>query len=181
MQDDVRVRRSCRALADALLGLLAEGHDLDVTVSAVCSRAGVSRPTFYQHFDSVESLLGAAMRMRLDHLDATTGGFAGVLRGMAADRAAYGAGIDQARVLPTVFVTLTGWMIERIRAQHPDLDPAAAEFAAAGATRLIVGWLREPTRDAEETARLIRSLAGRTLGLDEADLTLPAVRPPCGG
>ena len=148
MADDVRVLRSCQALGDALMAELAEGNGLDVTISALCARAGVSRPTFYQHFASVEDLLGAAMRRRLDHLDATSATFADVLRGLAADRAAYGSGIDQARVLPTVFVTLTTWTIERIRSQHPHLDPAAVEFAAAGATRLIVSWLREPTRSA---------------------------------
>lgn len=175
--DDVRVQRSCRALSDALLAELAEGSVLDVTISALCTRAGVSRPTFYQHFTSVEDLLGCALRLRLDHLDATAGSFAEVLRSLAADRALYGARVQQARVLPTVFVTLTTWTMDRMRAQHPHLDPAAVEFAAAGATRLVVSWLRDPQRSAEETATLVRTLAGRTLGLDEADLTLPVACP----
>ena len=54
--DAVRVRRSIGALADALLELVSEGRGLDVTVSALCERAGVSRPTFYQHFTSVEEI-----------------------------------------------------------------------------------------------------------------------------
>lgn len=178
MSRDIRVQRSCQALGDALMAALADGEGLEVTISALCARAGVSRPTFYQHFDSVEDLLAAAMRRRLDDLDATAGSFAEVLRSLARDRATYGAHLDDVRILPTVALTLTEWAMERIRAQHPGLDPAAVEFAAAGATRLLIGWLRQPVHDAEETAELIRTLASRTLGIDEADLTMPAAGPP---
>ena len=59
---DRRVRRTRRALADALLGLLAEKRYEDVTVQDVLDRADVGRSTFYAHFVDKDSLMIEAFR-----------------------------------------------------------------------------------------------------------------------
>lgn len=47
-----------RAIGDALLKLLADTHWNEISVKALCECAGVSRPTFYRHFDELEDVLG---------------------------------------------------------------------------------------------------------------------------
>lgn len=43
-------------LEGAFWGMLAEGPFRDITVSAVCSRAGVNHNTFYYYFDGMEDM-----------------------------------------------------------------------------------------------------------------------------
>lgn len=169
-QRDARVSRSCAALSEAMLQLITEGRGPELTVSALCERAGVSRPTFYQHFGSVEGLLAASLRLRLDDLGPPSGGsLAPVLQGLAADRAAYGARLDDAGLVPRVSATLGEWLADRLRTVHPDADPLAVEFAAGGAARAVLQWLDEP---GEESAA---SLSARVLALVER-----VVRPDHG-
>jgi AcrR family transcriptional regulator len=65
---DRRVRRTRRALADALLSLLNEKRYEAVTVQDILDRADVGRSTFYAHFLDKDSLLLDAFRaMRQQH------------------------------------------------------------------------------------------------------------------
>ena len=59
---DRRVRRTRRALGDALLSLLTEKRYEDVTVQDVLDRADVGRSTFYAHFVDKDSLMVEAFR-----------------------------------------------------------------------------------------------------------------------
>ncbi|CAB4690556.1 MAG: TetR family transcriptional regulator [Actinobacteria bacterium] len=156
---DARVRRSCAALSGAMLELLDEGRGLDLTVSALCERAGVSRPTFYQHFGTVDGLLSAAVALRLCELDAGRG-LAPVLAGLAADQRTYGARLGDARVLEKAHLSVCDWLEERIAGQHRDADPTAVAFAAGGAARLLVEWLHGdgPRVPTEEMAARIERL-----------------------
>ncbi|GAA4165713.1 TetR/AcrR family transcriptional regulator [Gryllotalpicola daejeonensis] len=64
--DDPRAARSKRALIAAVTGLLDE-HDLDeLSITQVVAAAGVTRPTFYQHFGDLTELARAAAVARLD-------------------------------------------------------------------------------------------------------------------
>ena len=54
--NDPRQVRTRAALREALLDLFEEGAE-SVSVSALTRRAGVSRPTFYAHYDEVGSVL----------------------------------------------------------------------------------------------------------------------------
>jgi AcrR family transcriptional regulator len=54
---DARVRRSRDALGSALVELMLEKPFGAITVQDVLDRAGVSRSTFYQHFDDKDDLL----------------------------------------------------------------------------------------------------------------------------
>lgn len=174
---DARVLRSCAALSEAMLEMLAEGRGLDLTVSALCERAGVSRPTFYQHFGSVEGLLSTSLRLRLDQLDdaPVSGSLAAVLRGLAADRSAYGARLGDPRMVSRVYATVCEWLADRIRSLHPDADPLVVEFAAGGATRSIILWLHDdlPGLSPEELSDRLLALVQHSLRLD------PAAAPRC--
>ena len=58
---DRRVLRTRDALLDALLSLMLERGYERLTVQHLLDRAGVSRATFYAHFDSKEDLLAASL------------------------------------------------------------------------------------------------------------------------
>lgn len=55
---DRRVERSRRAIKDAFVRLLADKPLDQITVSAIAREAGVDRKTFYQHFGSIDGLVG---------------------------------------------------------------------------------------------------------------------------
>jgi len=64
--DDPRAARSKRALIAAGTALLDE-HELDeLSITQVVAAAGVTRPTFYQHFGDLAELARAAAVARLD-------------------------------------------------------------------------------------------------------------------
>lgn len=46
-----------RAIGNALLDLLEEKSLSSISIKELCERAGVSRPTFYRHFDTVNDVL----------------------------------------------------------------------------------------------------------------------------
>lgn len=60
-----RYFETAESIDDAFLGLLQE-KDLElITVKEVCSRAGVSRSTFYLHYETVSDLLEESMGLVL--------------------------------------------------------------------------------------------------------------------
>jgi AcrR family transcriptional regulator len=64
--DDPRAARSKRALIAAVTELIDQ-RDLDrISITQVVAAAGVTRPTFYQHFADVSALASAAAIARLD-------------------------------------------------------------------------------------------------------------------
>lgn len=58
---DPRAIRSRAALVTIAEQLLDEAHAEELTVTEVAARAGVSRPTFYQHFADVSALIASAV------------------------------------------------------------------------------------------------------------------------
>ncbi|MEZ5599476.1 MAG: TetR/AcrR family transcriptional regulator [Pseudomonadales bacterium] len=61
--EDARILRSRDAMRAALLGLLAAGADYSsISVSDLARRAGVTRKTFYAHYDSVDAVVSAMAR-----------------------------------------------------------------------------------------------------------------------
>jgi AcrR family transcriptional regulator len=66
---DPRPEAARAALAEARVRLVSQEENAEkVSVSALCTEAGVSRPTFYRHFKSVDEVLAFAIRTRLDAL-----------------------------------------------------------------------------------------------------------------
>ncbi len=50
VKEDLRVRKTKKAIAEAFMALLKEKSLEDITVNELCERAGVRRTTFYKHF-----------------------------------------------------------------------------------------------------------------------------------
>ncbi len=66
---DPRVRRTRRALKDALLGLLREKDFGTICVQDIAARAELNRATFYLHYQDKEELLTQTMKDVLDELN----------------------------------------------------------------------------------------------------------------
>ncbi len=62
---DPRFVRSRNALLDAVTGLIDGGPIDDISITRIVDAAGVSRPTFYQHFNDVPGAARAAALRRL--------------------------------------------------------------------------------------------------------------------
>ena len=63
---DPRFARSRLALISAMTALLDERDFAEVTITEVVGRAGVTRPTFYQHFADLPSVARHAFLARLE-------------------------------------------------------------------------------------------------------------------
>lgn len=92
-----RSERSRRAVADALLDLLAEG-DPDPTAARIAHRAGVSLRSVFQLFDNLETLLVAAAESQMARIAPLLAPLdvGGSLRGRAARFAAQRAEVYEA-------------------------------------------------------------------------------------
>ncbi|MDO4898285.1 MAG: TetR/AcrR family transcriptional regulator [Rothia sp. (in: high G+C Gram-positive bacteria)] len=71
MSTDPRPARSRTALIEAITAVLAAEDADPVNITDIVKRAGVSRPTFYQHFDDLGQLTRAAALEKLSSTFAT--------------------------------------------------------------------------------------------------------------
>jgi AcrR family transcriptional regulator len=176
---DARVERSRAQLTAALSELARERPAAQVSVSALCAAAGVSRPTFYQHFSSVDDVLTALLDERLarvsvgsddDHdVPATLTRFLGEI---VLDRPAYQALLAEDGLANGPGETLRVWMARRL-ADHFGFASAAEArvvYASAGAVAVIAAWLRDPDAE-DETA-----MAERLWALTTSVLGTPGAR-----
>jgi AcrR family transcriptional regulator len=162
---DSRLVRSRQALIAAITAALDEPAGVIPSITELCSAAGVSRPTFYQHFGDVPSLIEASAvdrtRALFDAVDPAAAGerweisvprvVRELLDGLLTHsdfyrRVLLGAGSRSFQEHVVAFLT------ERLLAFSP-LGEAAragadrarlerfATFLAAGTTWLVVGWL----------------------------------------
>jgi AcrR family transcriptional regulator len=166
--------RSRAHLIEALGELLHDCDTREVTVSALCARAGVSRPTFYQHFSSVDDVAVAGIEQRFAALKAA------LPEGPDAPRrllVAFLAELDDRR--ETWRRTIGGggaasrdaveaWLAARLAERAPGAGPVAVRYAAAGFLGAVRAWLAEddsPERpDGEAMAAQLAELASRVLG-----------------
>ncbi|WP_449408278.1 TetR/AcrR family transcriptional regulator [Microbacterium maritypicum] len=171
---DARSRRSQEALRSAVLTLAERMPIGDVTASAVCSEAGITRDTFYRHTESPTALLADALaeeiaeamevlprteaigdgeRALISHVHRRSGVYRGAMHPLLAAplRSALERSIREGLVL---------W------AQlHPRIVPAefadpaamriAVAYAAAGTVGAIEEWLRGDDDDIDRAVRLI--------------------------
>lgn len=68
-REDLRVRRTKKALYDAFMKLLCEKSFDDITVNELCEVAGVRRATFYKHYADKFDFLNAYTRLLRDRFD----------------------------------------------------------------------------------------------------------------
>ena len=68
-KEDLRVKRTKKALSDAFMCLLAEKTFEDITVNELCASAGIRRATFYKHYSDKFSFLTSYTRSLRDRFD----------------------------------------------------------------------------------------------------------------
>ena len=69
-REDLRVRRTKRALADAFIELLSQKTFDEITVNELCDAADIRRATFYKHYSDKYDFLTAytcLLRDKFDH------------------------------------------------------------------------------------------------------------------
>jgi AcrR family transcriptional regulator len=170
---DARVERTHAALVGAMSELLREGGAKPITVSDLCRRAGVSRPTFYGHFRTPDDVLSAAIQARVARLSdgaapaAPAEIFSVLLDELAGDREVYGPALAGDGAYGHSRRTVEAWMAGRIgeRLASAAAGDATAverrrrtEFAAAGVMGAVATWLRESDPDDEAPVALARDL-----------------------
>ena len=181
---DPRKQRSRDRLYAAALTLAAAHPISTLTVTQVAEAAGVHRSTFYEHADSPQALVEAALTAELDRLrdelledradpaTALTTVTAGVLEHILRYREIYrreladGGGALHAMLSrhfrgTTVALLREGRIgipIDADGASASDVDDAAARFLADGTVGVIDGWLQHPHPRVEDFLRIYLAL-----------------------
>lgn len=177
---DRRTVRTVAAIEDAVREALRDTALDELSVAEVCRLAGVGRPSFYTHFDSIPELVA---RMLTDEIDdelpipdveqfdaeqiepTLTVNFGAALRLVARDRYLYRAAFASASsgVLRRVLEQAIEVRVRNIiliwqdRGLTGDVDFAVAvPFVAGGITRSLEEWAVDDSTDAEGRARAIR-------------------------
>ncbi|MBZ5739407.1 TetR/AcrR family transcriptional regulator [Nocardioides mangrovi] len=169
---DTRSPRSRAQLVEALQALLGSTDPGDISISSLCAEAGVSRPTFYQYFATLDEVAVAGIERR----------FAELRSGLPTDL----CGPDAARELLTRFLTeldgerpawrrtigsssgmmgsrdaVESWFSDRLADKVPDADPVVLRYAAAGFLGAVRAWLRQdPGPDRPTPEELATTLGG---------------------
>jgi len=181
---DPRKQRSRERLYAAALTLAADQPISSLTVTQIADAAGVHRSTFYEHADSAQGLIEAALTAELDVLrsdlmkdraDAATavatvteGVLHHILRHVDIYRRelADGGGALHA-MLSRHFRGTTETLLDRGRveiavavagATAASVSDAAARFLADGTVGIIDGWLRHPSPRVEDFLRVYLAL-----------------------
>ena len=141
-----------RQLLDATLALLAEGAPYaELTVQLITARAGVSRPTFYAHFDDRRELLLELMDSALTP----------ALTDLANQGPMSGTALGPTRIRPTIALAMS------IAREHGPLFQALIEASTYDDT--VRDWLAAIAGrfiDAATTTIRAQQAAGTALPLD---------------
>ncbi|QWL25316.1 TetR/AcrR family transcriptional regulator [Rathayibacter toxicus] len=159
---DPRLTRSRELLLAAMTDALDREGDNQPSITELCAAAGVSRPTFYQHFGDVPSLIEAASVARMHALfAAVTSGVSpkswegvvphivhGLLEGLLVHNDFY-CRVLNGGTARAVQESVVAFLAQRLLTFSPlaeySGDDASVErfatFLAAGTTWLVVGWL----------------------------------------
>lgn len=194
-EDDPRFQRSLAALLEAVASMIEETPVSDLTITHIVKRAGVTRPTFYQHFANVPE---AARTVAMDRLrEALPVAVADFHDGMTAERLRDWV---KARALPVLThldahrlfyrrvlddatnVAFFGEILAFIGSRMiPQIFDAALQngkasrddlqtMLAGGMMCLVIRWLREEPRRTTPDAMALR------IGEITASLVVPARR-----
>lgn len=71
VKEDLRVKRTKKALADAFINLLSVKSFEDITINELCDTAGIRRATFYKHYTDKFDFLTLYVSSLRDRFDST--------------------------------------------------------------------------------------------------------------
>jgi len=182
-----RLAQRRRRLLEAGLDVLGSGAEL--TVRAVCRRAGLTVRYFYESFTDRDDLVGAVFDWVIADIAATTqaavaaapadeqsrAGMANVVRAVAADtrvgRLLFGVELSDAVIVrkraesTALFAALLFAHAGELGAQHNDVVKAVSHFAVGGVGQTISAWLSGAVRLTPE--QLVDQLAATLDALAE--------------
>jgi AcrR family transcriptional regulator len=183
---DARVVRTRSQLTAALADLGRNRPVEHISISELCAAAGISRPTFYQHFASVDEVLAAALEDRLAEIIAQAGeqdpardipaAISRFLSAMARERRAYQILLSENAVPGGPSETLIAWMVGRLK-EHFSLGPEPdlrLTYASAGIVAVMRSWLREPLIGAEGVDELAGRIWVMTMAVLGPESSVPA-------
>lgn len=146
-----------RALIDAAIGAIGERGSLDVTMSQIAARAGVSSALAHHYFGAKEDLLQATMRHILSELGADARRVLGETDGAARVRAIIAVNFSQKQFRAE---TVAAWLAFYVEAQRsPALRRLLRVYARRLHSNLMSGLAALMTRpQAERVAEGIAAL-----------------------
>jgi len=175
--DDPRAERSRAQLSAALTTLLRTREPRDISVSALCVEAGVSRPTFYQHFASIDEVAVAGVEQRFARLradlpdpgapDATYRLLVSFLEDLERERPAWLRTIGSGTAFAATRDAVEQWFADRLAERTPEAGPTVVRYAAAGFLGAVRAWMLQddgPERpSAAELAESLIDVSARVL------------------
>lgn len=148
---DPRVARSRSQLTDALTTLLRTREPREISVSALCAEAQVSRPTFYQHFASIDEVAVAGIERRFQRLRAELPDADGPetsyllllawLNELDGESGSWRRTIGSGTAFSASRDAVEAWLVHQLAQRAPDAAPSVLSFAAAGFLGAVRSWL----------------------------------------
>ncbi|GAA1780193.1 TetR/AcrR family transcriptional regulator [Nocardioides hankookensis] len=173
---DPRATRSRTQLTDALGDLLRCQDAGAISVSALCAAAGVSRPTFYQHFATIDEVAVASVERRFVRLRAELPDgpdtpyrlLVAFLSELEAERGAWQRTLGGRTALVATRDAVEGWFADRLAESKPTASPIEVRYAAAGFLGVVRAWLLQPDAperpSAADLAASLVDVSSRVLG-----------------
>lgn len=172
---DPRLRRSRDALLTAAGELLAERNPDDISITDIAQRAGLSRPTVYQHFADRGSVLAAVIQARIDAIlhgektlksypptqDEAVGRINSLVSEISTNHELYHRVIDSTvgtRARTEIAGYLFCLVVDYIERVYPDDgrdQGELARFVTGGAIALLEHWARDSDIDSERERQRI--------------------------
>ena len=158
--NDKRVRRTIRAVREALLRLIQKKPVVRVTTTELCAEAGINRNTFYAHYSAPEEVLAEVEKEFLDEVTSTL-------------EQTYDDGVVTLSMLREIESNRERW--RAIWHGDPDLLGRALDLCCE---RALTRWDSEGITNKEEGALFLRFITRGSTGivgdwLDEGCRTSP--------
>lgn len=175
---DRRIRRTKKALRDALIEKMIERNWDEISIQLICDQADVARSTFYTHFNNKQELLDFGFSQLIEELDMSgkeaTGGGDHLLKFLPALIEHIH---DHGKLFDRLMIDVNGIIImnkfksiinEKTRAElrslKPDISDFKTSFIAGGIFGIIENWhaqhFRTPKKQVlNEMDKLVRQMA----------------------
>lgn len=176
---DLRVKRSKAAIRNAVVSLLRERPDQDISAKDVADRALINKKTFYAHYPSVHAVVDEleqdaldeiAMAMNVGDVRTASGLFKvlGEMKRLASDGTSTFGSLVRTPVHSDLTERMRRDLVERINklsnasgqlsAAVSSKVSCAVDFAAGGILSLADGWISgERTLSQEELSQTVHS------------------------